>query len=650
MNSYVSLLLRYLFFPVVIILLSSCGEKYQEELAKLVEVYNKVKEPVNLSELTTQSRIETYQNIKSMPNANVWLRHDVSHFNTAIKQSLDSQRGDEGSPLKSAFLETTFLKEQAIVARFRLEGFRSKDSDFEITGTLEVYAVPLLNKGNLSFSVIASDLSLEHLRMINTDFSEEENPLSITLVENTINLLLPYFSKLIPMAKPFEESFTLANINPSELFKGEKCMKSSGSSKSVVADILKSAVVIKPSGIEIIAFAKPRLIDLDESQNNLLNMELNVPTFEMIEEEVESLKTRSFKLEDSVVQEALGKPNYAVVGDFLLSYAFNLLGEELNYSVSGKPCPKPISIDTKIEASKVSEKCKKISKCRRANSDKLKCDSADKCKKNLHCDSGCKALQFDCHARKAFCEAGKGLKIAACYTGKGVEKALCETIKATANTACVALNPDEVLNYPVDCGVAAGLGMDHMGSITGELGTDPQESTFTLERVAATSNLSEIKLFARANINVEVKGNVRITPTGAVGTLLSCTLPTSVKIKKRITLNGNVALNATRTKIEVSEKAITTHYYKLKKSELRSKLDRSILEAIILDNPEFLVACPVASLIGLIDSATGGESGKNTYDIEINEEVFELELQPITWKVDDSEYRIPVIIGSMKSL
>lgn len=57
---------------------------------------------------------------------------------------------------------------------------------------------------------------------------------------------------------------------------------------------------------------------------------------------------------------------------------------------------------------------------------------------------------------------------------------------------------------------------------------------------------------------------------------------------------------------------------------------------------------PVA--MGLIDSALVGQSGKNTYDLNNDEDTFKIDVQPVIWKFENIEYRVPVVIRSMNSM
>ncbi|WP_125180128.1 hypothetical protein [Thiohalobacter thiocyanaticus] len=631
--------------------LSGCSGKYEAELDKLVETYNKVKKPINIDELTSRSLRQNYVNIKNMDQANIWLRHDASHFNTAIAQSLEKEKKEKESPLNSVKLEGTILKQQAIMVSVLLEEFYDKNVKVKVTGNLDIYAVPTIKSGNVVFTIVASDLSLKRLHLVDKDFTAENDPLTVALVDETINALLPYLSNLIPEANVFDKSFRLADINPADLFEGIRCMKPSGEPRRVVADVVQSAVVVSPSGIDVIAFAASRLIQPEDTQVNLISAQHStrpIPTAVLIAEEVAALKARSFDANDSKVQDAFKQPNYAIAGDFLIESAFNLLGDNLDYSVAGTPCVEPIPIDTKIEASKVSENCKRIANCRDANSNRLTCDSADNCKNGLHCPTGCKWHQLDCHARKAACETQKSARILACYTVKGVSKGVCETIKTVANTACAAVNAEELLNYPVDCGIGATLGADNMGHLTGTLEASPKESIITIERVVTTSSLDNLQAVVKANLATQIAGNVKLTPTGPLGSMLTCTLPTVINVKHDATFDGYVVLNASMTGIEVNDDNVSTHHYKLHEAKLKVKLDKSILEGLLLRNPHFIEACPGATLIGLIDSATGGDSGKNTMELKIDATIFDVEVQPIIWKYRDIDYRVPVVIGRMK--
>ncbi|WP_085344759.1 hypothetical protein [Vibrio sp. ArtGut-C1] len=633
---------------LTMLVLTGCSGKYEEELAKLVETYNKIKEVKNVDELTSASLIKNYENIKHMEQANVWLKHDTSHLKLAIEQALEKEKNDKGSPLRSVSLKSMNLQQQAIIVSLRLEDFYDSNVMLKLTGSLDLYFIPMINNGNIVFNIVASDLSLKRLGIKDKDFSTEKTPLTVGLIDETINALLPHISNLIPEIEIFDKQFRLADINPVDLFKGVKCMAPSGNPRQVVAKVLQSAVIVSSSGIEIVAFAASKLI-----QPKNLQFELNAQsrahpkvTTDMIAEEVANLKLRSFNVNNTRVQEAFKQPNYAIVGDVLIAYAFNLLGKSLDYTVEGTPCIEPIKIDTKMEASKVNENCKAITTCRHANSEMLKCDDAQNCLKLLRCRS-CKSHDIFCHIEKYACEAAKPAAAVACFQIKGVKKAACEVIKDTANKACALVNPKELLEYPIDCGIGAVLGADNMGSLTGTLAVEPSESKLTIAGVSTEPNLANIKVYIQANLNTHLDGNIKLTPHGVLGTLLTCQLPTALKIKYDTVFDGNVVLNASKTNVEINHDKVTTHYYKLNKAKLEVKLDKSLLEGILLRNPHFIAVCPSATLIGLLDSAFGGKSGKNTMELDIDEMTFSVKVQPIIWKFRDIEYRVPVVIGNM---
>lgn len=634
-------------------LLSGCSGKYDEELKQLVQTYNKIKTPVNVDEITAISRSQNLTNINEMSQANVFLKFDSSHLHTAIGQALESSAKEKDSPLKNIALGGTTLEKQALIVNFLFDEFHTNDAPLMLSGAIDVYAIPEIKDGNVTFTIVASDLSLKKLTIADDKFSVEETPIAAKLIETAVNALLPYISNLIPKTSLFDETLKLAEINPDELFEGVKCLSPEGQPKQVVADILQSAVVITPAGLEIVAFAASRLIEppnastLSHGMSTTSIMNELATADKNLTQALKDLKTRTFDPADTSVNETFAQSNYAVIGDYLIAYVFSLLGKDINYSVSGKPCVEPVLIDTKLEAENISRNCKKISNCRTQNARALQCDAADRCKRGLHCKSGCGDFDLICKTEKFACEAHKSTKILACYAGKGVNKLACETIKAAANTACVGLNPDEILSYPVDCGIAAALGADNMGSVSGKLTPSTNESSLTIKSAAIQGHLESIQVIANANISAQVSGRLTISPTGALGTALTCIIPTTINVKQTVFFNDDISLVATRGNIEVKDDQTTVHQYTLQKNTLKVRLSRSMLEDIILRNPEFALVCQGATLLGLIDSATGGDSGKNTMEMDIDSTLFEMEIQPLIWRFGETEYRVPIAIGRM---
>jgi hypothetical protein len=406
-------------------LLYGCSGYDKVELNKLIETYNKIKTPVDIDQLTHASLLHNLSSLGQMPQANIRLRLDSSHILTAMRDDLEKKKKKDPDKLNGVAVDGALFKDQAVIARMSLTDYRDKKTNLQITGELDIYAIPVIANHNVEFNIVASNLTLKKIGAKKTSFDKKDNPITVAVIDDVLNALLPYLSNLMPTARPFAEKMEMARVKPDELFKGIKCVKPKGDEKVISAKVENSAVVITPTGIQLAAFATSTLatperhikkdVMLSRDQATPASTE-QPPLKERIKQELQKLMARSLMLDKPDLKAELEKPNYAIVGDALLAYAFNLLGKEINYGVVGTPCIDPANVDARIAAVDLKQKCKRINECRERNSQSRKCDEADKCKDGLHCNHKCKWYQLDCHARKLACETDKSAKMLLCFT------------------------------------------------------------------------------------------------------------------------------------------------------------------------------------------------------------------------------------------